>query len=103
MGDKAKDFIRWFHVKMDGIFNSTIDADEEVAPYPTLLLGRVIKCDDIREIIMLEVLAVYLKKGIVSDKDNGNQTRFRCLERIRARSQRDARPFPLKVNSGCSE
>lgn len=79
MSKETKQFIGWFHVKKGCIFMCAINADEEVAPNLPTLLCPVIERDDIREIIMLEVLSVHFEKGIVSDEDNGNRSRFPLL------------------------
>ena len=55
---------------LDSIFTDTIDADEKITGKSVAL--AIIESDDISEIVMLEILLVYIKNVIVGTEDDGN-------------------------------
>ena len=55
---------------LDGIFTDTVDADEKITGKSVAL--AIIEGDDVSEIVVLEILLVYIENVIVGTEDDGD-------------------------------
>ena len=70
MDDGAVEFLVVRGVKLFGVGAYRVEADEEVAR--NLVAGRIVEGDDVRIIVMLEILAVHLENLLVRTEDVAN-------------------------------